>query len=88
MRDWVTIIYDSYSILYRLAGGDFDYLLGTAEINEQGEKVIPFMDYETTVEEFNETVNYISRKYKLKKWEKERLGYELILGCSPKFSDK
>jgi hypothetical protein len=70
--------------------GDFDKLMEEAEINEFGQKVIPFMDYEIDEEAFEDILQkYIEDKsLKLSKYEKRGFSISIHLGCSPKFKSK
>ena len=70
--------------------GDFDKLMEEAELNEFGQKVIPFMDYEIDEEDF-ETIleKYMNDKsIKLSAYEKRGFSIAITLGCSPKFKPK
>ena len=70
--------------------GDFDKLMEDAELNEFGQKVIPFMDYEIDEEDF-ETIleKYMNDKsIKLSAHEKRGFSISITLGCSPKFKPK
>jgi len=63
--------------------GDFDELLANATINERGEKVIPFMDYEID----DGLLHDIIEKYTIQvkpRW--KRIGFKngVLLGPSPK----
>jgi len=70
--------------------GDFDKLMEDAELNEFGQKVIPFMDYEIEEDLFEEILQkYIDDKsLKLSKYEKRGFSISIHLGCSPKTKSK
>jgi hypothetical protein len=70
--------------------GDFDKLMEEAELNEWGQKVIPFMDYELDEDLFQSILQkYIDDKsLKLSKYEKRSFSISIHLGCSPKYKSK
>lgn len=70
--------------------GDFDKLMEEAELNEFGQKVIPFMDYELDEDLFQSILQkYIDDKsLKLSKHEKRGFSISIHLGCSPKYKSK
>lgn len=70
--------------------GDFDKLMEEAEINEYGQKVIPFMDYEIDEEDFNKILDkhMTSKDLKLSAYEKRGFSIAITLGCSPKFKPR
>ncbi|MFW6219738.1 MAG: hypothetical protein ACOC33_02765 [bacterium] len=82
------LILDCYRELYQNSEpkGNFDELMKTDEVNEFGEKVIPFNDYEID----EETLNNIIEKYVNKlpkntlKYRKQLFRTTILLGCSPK----
>jgi hypothetical protein len=68
---------------YSTPPASFDELFNNAEINEMGQKVIPYMDYEIDEKVFDEIVEDTIKIYKIK----ER-GFRpsILLGCSPRFT--
>lgn len=70
--------------------GDFDKLMEEAEINEYGQKVIPFMDYEIDQEDFDQILEkyMASKDLKLSAYEKRGFSIAITLGCSPKFKPR
>jgi hypothetical protein len=64
----------------------FDELLKNATINEQGQKVIAFNDYEIEESKFDEIVEDTIKIYKIKhKILKNSFKNTMLFGCSPKF---
>lgn len=80
------VLWDCYRELYASSTpkGDFDELIKNAEINEKGEKVVPFDDYEIDVEKAIEIIDKYKKKFKYK-WKKNAFSSTIHLGCSPKF---
>ena len=65
--------------------GDFDMLLETATINENGEKVIPFNDYEIDHTLLLSIIEDCIKEYKIKPaYNAEAFRFTILLGCSPK----
>lgn len=65
--------------------GDFKSMMDNAEINEYGQKVIDFMSYEITEEDFYRIIQEVATKYKFKNFIKRSFESSIALGCSPKF---
>jgi len=64
----------------------FDELLDSATVNEQGQKVIPFLDYEIDQDVFEDIVADTIDVYKIKKsYLKKSFRFTILMGCSPKF---
>jgi hypothetical protein len=63
----------------------WNYLVESAELNEQGQKIIPYNDYQIDESLYNEIVNRHLKESKLPKWRKEAVSRGILLGCSPKF---
>jgi hypothetical protein len=64
----------------------FDELLENATVNEQGQKVIPFLDYEIEEDVFEEIVADTIKVYKINRsFLKQSFRFTILLGCSPKF---
>lgn len=81
-------IEECYVELYKNStpSADFNKLLEEAEENERGEKVIDFDSYEIEESKFNEIIESIIIKYKIKpKYRVEAFKSSMYLGVSPKF---
>jgi hypothetical protein len=64
----------------------FDELLENATVNEQGQKVIPFLDYEIEEDVFEEIVADTIKVYKINRsYLKQSFRFTIMMGCSPKF---
>jgi len=76
-----------YTELYALSDPpvSWDYLIESAELNERGQKIIPFNDYLIDQEIYYEVINKHLKESKLRKYEKESISRSILLGCSPKF---
>jgi hypothetical protein len=64
--------------------GDWDHLLEIATLNEEGKKVIPYMDYECEEDVLEEIFKDVMKRYKVPKWRQKGFYFSFILGCSPK----
>lgn len=76
-----------YTELYAVSepSVSWNYLLESAELNEQGQKIIPYNDYQIDESLYNEIVNRHLKESKLPKWRKDVISRGILLGCSPKF---
>lgn len=63
----------------------WDYLIESAELNEQGQKIIPYNDYQIDESLYDEIVNRHLKELKVPKWRKDAVSRGILLGCSPKF---
>ena len=63
--------------------GDFDKLMSEAEINEFGQKTIPFMDYELDDDTAKEIINAVLTEYKVPKHKHQMFFTAYWFGCSP-----
>lgn len=63
---------------------DFDSLVENATINERGEKVINFLNYEITQEKQDEIFKKHLSKKRLTELAKNQITLTVLLGCSPK----
>lgn len=64
----------------------FDELLKNATTNEQGQKVIPFLDYEIEKDVFEKIVADTIKMYKINRsYLKQSFRFTIMMGCSPKF---
>jgi hypothetical protein len=76
-----------YSELYANSTpyADFQKLIDTAELNDLGQKIIHFNDYEIDEDLYDTIVKRHLKDCKLSKWRKEAISRGILLGCSPKF---
>lgn len=83
-------LFDCYRELFANSTpkGDFDKLVESAEINERGQKEIPFMDYELAEEKFEQIIKDTLTKHKVPKSLHRSFSIAIHLGCSPKFTRK
>lgn len=83
-------LFDCYRELFANSTpkGDFDKLVEEAEVNERGQKVIPFDSYELSEERFQEIINETLTKHKVPKSLHQQFSVAIHLGCSPRFSKK
>lgn len=87
MKDYSDSMMHCYRQLYAHATppANFDKLVEEAAINEHGQKVIPFMDYEIDEETMDKIIEDTMKAYKIKgKILKNRFRTTIYLGCSPK----
>lgn len=63
---------------------DWDELLEKAELNEFGQKVIPFNDYTCPKEKLEEIFDETMKKYKVSESKRKAFSFHFWLGCSPK----
>lgn len=80
------IIWDIYRELYKNAepSADFDELYDAAEINSEGQKVIPFMNYTIPEVDFDRIVGEQLKGKRLTKLKKNSIKMHLYLGATPK----
>jgi hypothetical protein len=64
--------------------GDWDSLLANAEINERGEKVIPFLEYELEESKWDPIFDAVFTEYKIPKHIRGQFKFTIMLGASPK----
>lgn len=76
-----------YTELYTASepSASWSYLLESAELNELGQKIIPYNNYLIDEKVYNEIVNRHLKESKLPKWLREAVLKNILLGCSPKF---
>ena len=76
-----------YTELYAVSepSVSWDYLIESAELNEQGQKIIPYNDYQIDESLYDEIVNRQLKELKVPKWRKDAVSRGILLGCSPKF---
>ena len=85
-HNWDKVIHATYKELYEHAepSVDFDDLLINAEINERGQKIIPFMDYEISDAVMSEIMDAFKKEYHMSKRNQYMYDVTILLGCSPK----
>jgi hypothetical protein len=66
---------------------DWQELINNAELNEFGQKVIPYDKHEIDKDLYDAIVNKHLKESKLPKWRKEAVSRGILLGCSPKFKN-
>lgn len=64
---------------------DFKKLVNTAELNDLGQKIIPYDKHEIDEDLYDKIVNKHLKESKFPKWRKEAISRGILLGCSPKF---
>lgn len=64
---------------------DFQKLIDTAELNDLGQKIIPYNKHEIDQDLYDIIVNKHLKESKFPKWRKESISRGILLGCSPKF---
>ena len=81
------IIWQIYKELYKAStpSADFDKLVEEAEINERGEKIIPFNDYEISQKDYIEIVERNLKNQRLTKLKKQAIKNTVALSVSPRF---
>lgn len=80
------ILLEIYRRVYAVSEppADFDELVANAELNERGEKVIKFMDYECDEAVMQNIFDETMKKYKIKAQKEKQFSFSFWLGCSPK----
>jgi hypothetical protein len=81
------LIHTIYSELYANSTpyADWKELIDNAELNELGQKVIPYDKHEIDKDLYDTIVNKHLKESKFPKWRKESISRGILLGCSPKF---
>jgi hypothetical protein len=64
--------------------GNWDKMFEKAVINDRGEKVIPYMDYECDSNVLEDIFNTVMKEYKVPKRMQKSFSFSFYLGCSPK----
>lgn len=80
------VVFDVYRELYKKAtpSADFDELWANAEINDDGQRVIHYMDYYLDKDEYNAIVDkYVKRFKRRGEAFTNGLKFEAYLGCGP-----
>lgn len=80
------IILDVYRELYAncTTPCNFDDLVKNASIDENGRKIIPYDEYEIDDTLMRNIIESHMIKHKLKKWEKDNVRFNVLLGVAPK----
>ena len=80
------ILLEIYRKVYAVSEppADFDELVANAELNERGEKVIKFMEYECEEVVMQNIFDETMKKYKIKGQKEKQFSFSFWLGCSPK----
>jgi hypothetical protein len=80
------ILLEIYRKVYAVSEppADFDELVANAEINENGQKVIKFLDYQCEHEVMQKIFDETMEKYKIKGYKLKAFNFNFWLGCSPK----
>ena len=80
------ILLEIYRKVYAVSEppADFDELVANAELNERGEKVIKFLEYECEHDVMQSILDEAIAKYKIKGHRAKAFQFSFWLGCSPK----
>lgn len=80
------ILLEIYRQLYKAStpSADFDKMMEEAEINEWGQKVIPFMDHEIENNVYEEIIENVLKGYRVPIGRRRLFRQSVALGCSPK----
>ena len=80
-------LFDCYRELYKHStpSADFQEMMDKAELNDRGQKVINFNDYEIHQNDFDLIIENILKKHKISKTIHQTFKNTIYLGCSPKF---
>jgi hypothetical protein len=84
------ILLEIYRKVYAVSEppADFDELVANAELNERGEKVIKFLEYECENDVMQAILDEAIAKYKIKGHRAKAFQFSFWLGCSPKTKQK
>lgn len=64
---------------------DFDLLVEESPLNERGQRIIPYDQYEIDQKLFEDIMEEVLKKLKTSKYIKDGIRRSILLGCSPKF---
>lgn len=80
------VIHDIYRELYNNSTpkADFDKLVEEAELDSEGRKIIPFMNYEIEQEKMDEIIDKHCKENALNKRFIDIIKANVYLGCSPR----
>jgi len=81
------VMTDIYQELYEKSTpkGDFHMMVQNAKLNEFGQKIIPFNEYEIEENVFEEIIEKHLKATKFVAYIKKSITRGILLGCSPKF---
>lgn len=81
------IIWQIYRELYANSepSCDFDWLVNSAEKDKNGRKIIPFNNYEISIEDYNEILERNLKGKRLTKLKQQAIRNSIALGVSPRF---
>lgn len=87
MKKYTKEIHECYHRLFQASTpkGDFYKMLEEAEINDQGQKIIPFENYELEYNTFQNILENCIKEFKIPKHAKQSFSTTIYLGCSPKY---
>lgn len=68
--------------------GDFDAMVQNAPLNELGQKVIPYLNYECEQQVMERIIADVLKEHKVPKRRHELFKNSFMLGCSPKTKQK
>lgn len=79
-----------YTDLYKNStpSADFKKLMENAKLNEKGEKIIPFDEYEIDYDLFDSILNNHIEKTKFSLYIKNKIKTSIYLGCGPRYKKK
>ena len=80
------ILLEIYRKVYAVSEppADFNELVANAEVNERGEKVIKFLEYQCEEAVMQQIFDETMAKYKIKGQRQKQFSFSFWLGCSPK----
>ena len=86
MKNWDKIQHYCYTRLYNNSTPKAKWkdLLANAQINDLGQKVIPYLDYEITQSKLDKIIKATIKKFKIPKHKQQMFRNTIYLGCSPK----
>lgn len=81
------VMTDIYQELYENSTpkGDFKTMVENAKLNERGQKIIPYNEYEIEEDVFEEIVDRHLKATRFVAYIKKSIRNGVLLGCSPKF---
>jgi hypothetical protein len=87
MRKDDKILLEIYRQLYKAStpSADFDKLMEEAEINEWGQKAIPYMDHEIEENVYERILTDVLKAHRVSVGRRQIFRQTVAMGCSPKF---
>lgn len=84
-KQWNDVIMETYTELYINSNppADFLNLCDEAEVDENGNKTIPYNDYRINPKLMQSIINKMERKYKMSQYQAQKFRMTIYLGCSP-----